>query len=212
MQTLDTHTTHPPRSSVPELSSQPVHRLIVLIPSLDADPALTARRVWELANATGARIHFISLSSNAAQEPGLRRQLVLVSAMVNDGLVFSDLEVVAARNVVQVVRSRWQPGDMVVCFAEHRVGPLNRPLSHLLQANLDVPLFILSGIDLGERSRPNWLTQVAAWIGFLGIILGFFFLQARIDGLTRGGLQTMLLLISVCVEAGTIWMWNRLIG
>ena len=63
---------------------QPARRLIVLVPESEADTALAARKIWELANALECSIQFLGLSKDAAHEPGIRRQLINLSAMVED--------------------------------------------------------------------------------------------------------------------------------
>ena len=101
---------------------RPVRRLIVLVPSLEIDSILITRRVWELANTTGARVQFLGLYSNPAQEPSLRRELITMSAMVNNGNVSAKAEVAFGKNWFDIVKTRFQTGDMVVCLAQHRVG------------------------------------------------------------------------------------------
>src|SRR5512144_3207018 len=63
-------------------------RLIVLVPA-EANYATVAKRVWELANALECQVLFLSLCTDAAQESSLRRQLITMSAMVQDGKVFA---------------------------------------------------------------------------------------------------------------------------
>jgi hypothetical protein len=190
--------------------TQPARRLIVLIPYLEIDLGPIAHRVWELANATGARVQFLALYSDAIQELSLRRQLVNMSAMVNDGKVAAEAEVIFGKNWVDVVKPRWQAGDLVVCFAEQRVGLSRKPLSQILLSDLDVPLFIISGLYPQNDSRSNWATQIAAWIGSIAIIFGFFMLQVKIDHLAKDWAQMVLLLLSIPVEVWIIWVWNRL--
>ena len=66
---------------------QPVRRLIVLVPESEVDSALTARKIWELANALESRVQFLGLSKDAEHEPTVRRQLVALSAMVELSLI-----------------------------------------------------------------------------------------------------------------------------
>jgi len=185
------------------------HRLIVLVPSLEADLTAVTQRVWELANATGAHIKFISLCNDATQEPSLRRGLATMSAMVKDGNVSAEAEVVSGRNWVEVVKTRQQAGDMVVCCAEQRAGLMQRPLSQILQSDLDMPLYILSGLYPQNDSRSNWLSQAAVWLGFIAIILGFFTLQIKIDQLAQDW-TIILQLLTTAVEFWLIWVWNNL--
>ena len=140
---------------------EPARRLIVLVPYLEADLTPAARRIWELANVMGACVQLIGLYTDASQEPSLRRGLVTMSAMVNDGKVSAEAEIIFGKDWVEAVKSRWQPGDLVVCFSEQRVGLLRKPLSQILQTDLDVPLFIFSRLYPQNDSRSNWATQIA---------------------------------------------------
>ncbi|RJP50855.1 MAG: hypothetical protein C4586_05150 [Anaerolineaceae bacterium] len=190
---------------------QPARRLIVLVPRLDADLTAATRRVWELADATGAHVQFLGLYNDPAQEPSLRRELVTMSAMVKDGRVSAEANVILGKDWVAVVKSRWQAGDTVVCFDEQRVGLSRRPLSQILQSDLDVPLYILSGLYPQNDSRSNWPAQAAAWIGSLAIILGFLALQVKTIHLAKEWTITLQLL-SIPLEAWSIWVWNSLVG
>ncbi len=184
-------------------------RLLVLIPDADVDLALVASRAWEIASASGAQVRFLGLCSDAAREASLRRRLATLSALVNDGGVSADTEIIQGSDWVKAVRSRWQAGDRVVCLAEQRAGLLQRPLSQMLASDLDVPLTILSGLTPPVSERPKWQSQVAVWTGLAVIIIGFFLLQARIYQ-TAGGWATILMLGSLAVEYWLVWLWNSL--
>ncbi|MBK9207501.1 MAG: hypothetical protein IPL71_04020 [Anaerolineales bacterium] len=73
-------------ASFPDL--QPARRLIVLVPDSEVDTTLMARKIWELANALESRIQFLGLSKDAVREPGLRRQIINLSAMVETAIIF----------------------------------------------------------------------------------------------------------------------------
>ena len=191
-----------------EARLEPARRLIVLVPSLEADFTAVTQRVWELANATEAQIKFISLCDDAAQESSLRRKLATLAAIMKEGHVSAEAEVISGRNWVEAVKARRQTGDMVVCCAEQRTGWLQRPLSQILQSDLDTPLFIISGLYPQNVSRVNF-TQIIAWIGFIAIILGFFVLQVKIDRVAKD-LTIILQLLTTTVEFWLIWSWNKL--
>ncbi len=189
----------------------PARRLIVLIPA-DADHTAATRRVWELAHALECHILFLSLCTDAAQESSLRRQLITMSAMVQDSKVCTEVRVEVGSNWVNAVKSDLKDGDMIVCFAEQRAGLLRKPLSQILQANLNAPVYILSGLAPQNPSRSNWLSQTLGWAGSIGIIAGSFLLQIQIMSLSENWAQTTLLILSVIGEIWLIWGWNNLFG
>jgi hypothetical protein len=108
---------------------------------------------------------------------------------------------------VDVVKRNYQLGDLVVCFSEQRAGLLHKPLSQILQSNLKIPVYILSGL---YRQKSDWLSQVIVWSGFIGIIIGFYLLQVKIVQLPKDGFQNILLILSVIPELSLIWVWNNL--
>lgn len=189
----------------------PARRLIVLVPPLEVDLAVLTRRIWKLAQSSGAHVLFVGLYGDPAQEPRLRRDLVTMTAMTNDGSVFAEAEVVNGKDWVAAVRSRWQPGDMVLCFEEQRVGLSHRPLSQMIHSDLDIPLYVLTGLYPQDNAHMDWLTQAKAWLGALVIVVGFFVLQVKIGQLDNGW-TTILQLLSIFVEAGLILAWNSLFG
>jgi hypothetical protein len=99
-----------------------------------------------------------------------------------------------------------------VCFAEQHIGLSHKPLSQVLQSDLNVPLYILSGLYPQIDSHPNWLAQAAAWTGSIAIILGFFLLQVKSDHLTKDWSHIILPVLSIPLEVWLIWMWNSLFG
>lgn len=195
---------HPPPSGIRE-----ARHLIVPVTSLDTETTLVARRLWDLAEGTGSDIRLVGLCNDPEQEPSLRRILVSLAAMVNYGQISAELEIVICRDWVTAVRSRCQPGDMVVCLDEGPAGRLRKPLSQLLQPALNVPLYILSDVSSQSNSPTNAKSETIVWIGFLAIILGFLVLQIRIYQVANDW-QTTLGLISTVLEFWAIWKWSNL--
>jgi hypothetical protein len=187
----------------------PAHHLIVLIPA-DADYTAATRRLWELSNALGMRVQLLGLCKDAVQEPGLRRELITMASLLQHDGVSTALKIEVAANWVDAAKRNYQAGDMIVCFAEQRAGLFHRPLSQMLQSNLNVPIYVLSGLYAQDLPHANWLSQITAWIGSAGIIAGSFLLQIRITSLPQDWAQTTLMLFSVASEFWLIWVWNSL--
>ena len=190
---------------------EPAHRLIVLVPA-DADYTAATRRIWELAIATDTRILLLGLCKDAANEPSLRRQLITMSALVGNGRMGTEAKVEIGTNWVQVVKRNYRAGDMIVCFAEQRAGLMHKPLSQILESNLNATVYILSGLYQPDRLRSNWLSTIVLWSGFFGIIGCFLLLQVNIDPASKDGVHTTTLMLSIPVEFWLIWVWNSLFG
>jgi hypothetical protein len=188
---------------------EPTRRLIVLVPNLETDHIHAIRRVWELANVRHANVQFLGLCEDTRQELGLRRALVMVSNMVQDGKVSTEAKVEIGTNWVDVIKRNYRTGDMIVCFAEQRVGLMHRPLSQILESNLDFPVYILSGL-YPQKYKSDWLSQIIVWLGSIGIIISFCILQIKIDQLPKDWFQNALLIFSIIPELWLIWVWNNL--
>jgi hypothetical protein len=188
---------------------EPAGRLIILIPA-EADYALATRRIWKLATSTGMPIQLIGLCKDSAQEPGIRRSLVTMSALIRDGRVCAEAKVEIGTDWLEVAKRNVETGDMIVCFAEQKAGLWRKPLSQILQSNLKAPVYILSGLLPEEPSRSDWLSQLLAWTGSIIIIAGSFLLQFQITSLQQNWAQTTIMILSFIGEIGLIWVWNSL--
>ena len=194
-------------ASLPE--HEPARRLIVLVPDLESDYIPAIRRIWELANAQRANVQFLGLCKDPSQELSFRRALVIMSNMLQDGKVSTEAKVEIGTSWVDVIKRNYQTGDTIVCFEEQRAGLLHRPLSQILESNLNFPVYILSGL-YPQKYKSNWLSQVIVWLGSLGIIIGFSILQVKIDQLPKDWFQNALLIFSIIPEVWLIWVWNNL--
>jgi len=198
-----------PSASVPAALSglEPASRLIVLVPDMESDYIPVIPRIWELAEAQQASVLFLSLCKDTSQELSLRRGLITMGAMVQSSHVLAEVRVEMGTNWVDVVKRNYQTGDLIVCFAEQRAGLLHKPLSQVLQSNLKIPIYILSGLYL-PKPKSKLLSQVIAWSCFLGILIGFFLLQINIVHVSKGGLQSVLLILSILPEFWLIRVLN----
>ncbi|MGE5379011.1 MAG: hypothetical protein ACM3XO_28470, partial [Bacteroidota bacterium] len=142
-------------------------------------------------------------------ESSLRRTLVKMAAMVNYDHVSAQTEVIFGTDWMKAVKSRCQPGDMVVCVDHEQYGVQKKPLPEILQPDLDVPLYILPGFDPQNNSSLWWMAQAVAWTGFIVLILGFSLLQVKIILLATSW-TIFLELLTTAVEFWLILVWNHL--
>lgn len=200
------------RTAPPVLNEiEPAQRLIVPILDPEADLTAITQRVWNLAETLGANIKLIGICQDAADESRMRRTLITMAAMVNYANITADIEIALGKDWIQTVRSECQASDMIVCWDDVHVGPLRKPLSQILQRELDVPIYVLSQKPPKPGPRSNLAFQVAAWIGFATIIIGFLFLQVKIYQLANEWTITFELL-STAVEFWLIGLWNNKFG
>jgi len=193
-----------------DLSVEPKQRLLVLVSS-GADDSVMTRRVWELAHAIRMHVLLLTLCKDPTKEQSLRRRLITMVSLLQDGRLCIEIKMVLGTNWVAAVRDNYRTGDWIVCFAEQRAGLLQRPLSQILEANLKATLYILSD-PTPQTSKTSRLSQVFSWFGFLAILIGFGLLQTKILQLPESSLQSKLLILSVLPEFWLIWVWNSLLG
>jgi len=188
-------------------------RVIVLVPEFEADSAIAAQKIREVARSLESRVQLLGLSSDAAHEPAVRRRLVTLSALVEEPAVYVETKVEIGSNWLNAVMPHWHSGDVIVCFADQRSGIVGKSLHELLSSNIKTPVYVLSGIPLhNEYPRINWVSNTLAWAGSLGLIFGFLLLQIRLIQPIQHGIQSVLLYSSLIAEGGAIWFWNNLFG
>jgi len=183
------------------------HRLIVLVPDLEWDYIPAIHRIWELADRQHSRVLFISLCKDAKQELSLRRALIILCAMLQDGKIPVETNVEIGTSWVNVIRRHYQTNDIIVCFAEQRAGLLQKPLSQILESNLIIPVYVVSGVYI-RQPPSNRLAKVTVWLGSIGIIAGFGLLQVKIMQVSEGWFQNILLILVVISEIWLIWVWD----
>jgi hypothetical protein len=209
MNKLDSHSLAP-SYAIPHADPGPARRLLVLVPDPEADTANAAPRVWDLANSLGSSVQFIGLCRDEVQESSLRRKLITLAALMETSNILVESKIEFGNNWLDAVKNNWQAGDAIVCFAGQPSGQAHKPLGQLLESNLNAPVYVLDGLYPADLSRPNWLNTVLVWTGSIGIIAGFFGLQAKLIQMPGDWAHTVLLYLSIFVEVGAIWGWNSL--
>ena len=192
------------------VTAESAGRLLVLVPP-DIDHSAAIRGIWEHASVTGMHVQLLGLCKDTADEPVLRRGLVIMASLLQDGNVPAELRIEHGISWLEAVKRTYQPGDRILCFVEQRAGLLHRPVSQILQSNLDASIYIMSHLSPRKLPQSNWLSQFMAWLGFAGIIVGSFLLQAKTTSLPQDWAQTTLMIFSVAGEIWFIWLWNNLL-
>jgi len=192
---------------------QPAGRLRVLITRPEVDSAIVAQKIRELANALGGPVQFIGLCTDPVSEPGVRRQMATLCAMVRNEHITAEAKIESGPDWLKAVRSEWHTADVIACITEPGADSAPGPLHEILESNLNVRVYMLTGIHSREKwQRSSWVSNLVIWVGSIGIVLGFFWLQLRLTQLPGDWAHTALLYLSIFAEAGMIWFWNSLCG
>lgn len=181
------------------------HLLVLVSPDIDYSAA--TQRVWEIARSTGMSVKLLGLCKEATEQPTLHRKLVTMASLLQDGSISAESKIGTGKDWIKLVKSHYEAGDVIVCFADQQTGTLRRSLCQVLESNLKATVYILS-LPRPEQPRSNILPQVIAWLGAIGIIIGFGILQANLMLLPEGWMQTVLLILSVIPEFWSIYAWH----
>lgn len=193
----------------------PVRRLLVLVPPEAGRDAELAEQAWRLAVPEGLPVVLVGLAHDGESEAQRRRQLAGLAALTRDEGVAVTTSLALEPSWVAAVRRRWQPGDLIVCFAGQRaphgwLGLGRQPLAQALQTALPAPLhqaeLAQAAPDSRHRVRP--MAGALALVAALAVIAGCFLVQVQVVNLANGLLESGLLAVSVAVEFGML----RVIG
>lgn len=203
----------PPSLTYPTAShfnSGPASRLIVLFPAQAGDNPNLSHRIWEIAKASGLNVSILSLCNDYYEESQLRRQLVMMAAMISDSNVCTDIRIEHGNDWVGKVKNTYRLGDVIACYAGQRIGLMQKPLHEVLRSQLEAPIYILSADRPIKNPGSNLYLQASFWLGSLIIIGGFFWVEVKLDQLPQDWAHSLLLYICVVVEIGLIWLWNSI--
>lgn len=186
------------------LTPEAERRLIVLVPDSDADISNAARKVWELAEALGGRVQFLGLCKDKEREPSLRRRMVTLSSLVG-----GESKIEFGGDWLNFVKFHWREGDVIVCFGGQQAGFAKRPLSQILESNLNATVYVLPDIE-AARPRSNRFLSAVGWAGSIVIVALFFWLQSKLIHAPGDWVYSALLYLSLFIEAGSLWAWSSL--
>ncbi|HLF28471.1 MAG TPA: hypothetical protein VJG32_19225 [Anaerolineae bacterium] len=182
-----------------------VQRLIVLAPDLESGESELAQRIWLLASPRGLEILYVSLYKTVASEPLVRRQLATLAALTRDRRTRVETLVVLEHDWLPAIRQVWRAGDLIVCHQEQ----LHAAKESLASA-LPGPVYLLSGWYQRPAPEPSGrLRQLLSLVGSIGILAGFFVMQAEIARTYRDGAYYLLMGLSVLLEVIAVVLWAR---
>lgn len=201
-----------PMTRYPASATAGRSRLVVVIRDVQEE-ALLAGRIQEQARARGLPVFLLGIAREPAMEAQVRRSLVTIAAFLQEGNRHAgqlEIQVECGRDWLNHISALVRPGDLVACYADGS-SVFGRSLSDTLSRALNVPIYTFQGPG-AERTPHNTLAQLASWVGSLACIGGFLLLQARIVLAFQGTLQSVLMLLALGAEVGSIWLVNSLSG
>lgn len=188
----------------------PGRRLIVLFPASEQDTPELSHRIWKTARSLQANVLLLSLTNDFDEESRLRRTLITLAAVIKDPSVSTEILIGHGNNWVGQVKKVWRPGDTLACYTGQKVGLMRKSLEQALRANLDAPIYLLSGNQPAKSQSPTFWSHVTAWSGSVAIIGGFLLVEVKISQLPQNWAHTSLIYACIFVELALILFWNSL--
>jgi hypothetical protein len=186
-------------------------RIIVLVPDAEIDLVYATKKICEIAVSVEGSIEFIGLCADSYREPGLHRQLVTLSALMENEKIPVQSRIEIGNNWQNVLRTESREEDIIVCFSGVSAGPSRKPINRILESATQSTIYVISVLTpQAHPSRSERLSNSLAWIGSIAIVIGLFWLQTIITRLPSDWERTLLLCLSVFVGFGMIWIWNSL--
>ncbi len=140
----------------------------------------------------------------------LRRKLITMAALIKDANVSTDFLIEYGNDWVRQVNKVREFGDVIACYAGHKVGLMRKPLDQILRSSLDLPVYILASARSIKNSKPTFPSQVFSWLGSLAIIGVFFWVEVKLLQLPQDAWHTALIYVCIFMEIPLILIWNSL--
>lgn len=197
-----------------------IERLVILVPARGTNMSALARRVWALAEPCSIPVLYVGLAGHeTAAEGNLRLRMITLASMTRDEKVQVESHFEPGNNWIQAIHKVWKPGDVIICLAEHEVHVQyrgNHMLSEVIEAILDIPVYVVPGVMVRQRDRRREVDQkmsrLADVVSRLALPLLFigalFVLQVRISFGEPGIMRTLLLSITGLAEVGVLGIWS----
>ena len=188
-------------------------RLILLLPPDDLDEIGLAEKVWQLCQERQAEILIWGLVPSRDLESILRWKTATMTALLRDPSIGLESKLIHASSWVNVLEFVDTNSDLLIYIDAPSLGSTNLAKEKLIDLLGESTFHVmeLTGLIQEEDVRPfRWFIPIFKWVVILGVVAGFFVIQASLIR-HYGGLNAMpLLWLSILGEAGLIFLWNGL--
>lgn len=184
------------------------NRLIVLVPDSYFDPGELVKRICNLFSSNYSKILLLGLCSDSFTPLMLRQQLAIMASSMRIKNMEVEITLEPGKHWSKHVEQIWRSGDLIVGLT-NKTGRLYRQeLDEILQSNSQIPVHLISDFELEFYEKKSNLSGVGLWLGAVGIMAVFFWMQIEISHLVAIQYQSVFLYLSVFAEIAIIWGWN----
>ncbi len=131
-------------------TSMPTERLVIPLLEADINIGQLAQRVYKLAISMHAHVLLIGISPDHLEEAMIRRQLVTLTAAIQDRSVSVSTMVLGGVSWMKKMEEIIWPGDMIVIRAKDELSTEGRSISQELTSRFQAPFYILSGLKISQ--------------------------------------------------------------
>lgn len=196
------------------ISSVPfsANRLIVLVPDSYFDPGELVERICKLFSSNYSRILLLGLCSDSSTPLMLRQQLAIMASSMKDKNMEVEITLEPGKHWSKHVEQIWQSGDLVVALT-HKSGRLySQELNEIQHSNSHIPVHVISDFELEFYEKKSNPSAAVLWLGAVGIMAAFFWMQIEISIQVAIRYQSVFLYLTVFAEIAIIWGWNLMLG
>ena len=193
-----------------------IHRLVVLLPDLEADEARLSRHIYALARDHELKVLLVSLVDDPGNEYRALRRMTSLAAIIRDIWVHVETQVLFGHNWTKAIKPILLPDDLIIC-SEGQTTPYRlvqrKSLALTLSTAMHRPVHIIPNYFEAETSLwPAWIKRIPYWIGVIVILVGFFYIESDVSHSIQDWVGQVTLLLMVLVEAGLIYGWTMVAG
>jgi hypothetical protein len=182
-------------------------RLVIILPDANFDVLSLPRRILKMTTPERNEVLLVAKPAHTAEENHLCLSLATLASLVRDPWITVMTQLVTQQPLEQAVAQLSRPGDLLVCFEEHRLPGLARKpsLAHVLAQQTHLPVYTLKGTVRADplTAQRRWMDPVLLLLCLAALVV-FFFIQVWFDQHTAGALRTCILIMASAMELWTI--------
>jgi hypothetical protein len=186
-------------------------RLVIILPDANFDVFNLPRRILKLTAPERHQVLLVARPAAEENENRLRLRLATLASLVRDPFTTVAIQLVTEMPLELAVVQLSQPGDLLVCFAEHRLPRLTRQpaLAYVLAQQTHLPVYTLDGTvhEHQLNAQPRWIELITLLLGLASLVV-FYIMEVWLDKHTTGGVRTGILIAAGVME---IWMIGRIV-
>jgi len=184
-------------------------RLVVLLPGQPFDETVLSRTLERLADSEDRTVVLLGLAETQEEEWRLRRRVAGMTG-VEGSRRNPQVHVARGMSWSAAIDALRQDGD-VIFFPYPEVSDVRRaPAFPAGDSSVRVSApFPREALPALKASLKGLVGLLLDWASPLLIVIGFFFVQMRIDRALSGAGHDALITLSVLVEIAALWRWEQ---